>query len=96
MPKFIAHHGGKFFEWSTIVDAPVTVAMDRSAFEEYIRSEYGAQGLRDLPSRIERAIKNGTSDVGGMSLQDLIAGNRAGPSEKELDLQGILSLVNQG
>lgn len=93
MPKFIAHHDGWFFEWSTIVDAPTTEAMTREEFEQYYRDEYGRQAMDTLPQRLSRAIETGSSSLDGDSLADLVSGNRAGPDETELSLDGIIKLV---
>lgn len=93
MPKFIVHHDGWFFEWSTIVDAPTTEAMRREAFEEYYQDQHGKVGMRELPARLERAVKYGTSSMDQMSAEDLIAGNRAGDDETEMSFTDILNYV---
>ena len=95
MSRYICHHDGKFFEWCTIVDAPVTSAMTRQEFEEYYRDEYGRRAMSDLPRRIERAIEKGTSEHGEAGLRDLIEGNRAGEDETELTFDDVIALVNE-
>lgn len=92
MPKLIVHHDGYFFEWSTVTDAPCTTGASRAEFEEYYREQYGEQGARSLPERLDRAIKYGTSSIEPMSVHDLIAGNRAGPNETELSLDEIIRI----
>jgi hypothetical protein len=76
-----------------VVDAPVTEAMRRDEFERAYRDQYGRSGLEQLPSRLARAEKFGTSSLDGESLDDLILGNRAGPNEEEVSLAEILRLV---
>ena len=93
MPKYICHHASKFFEWSTIVDAPVTQAMTREEFEAYYGEQYGGQGLADLPERLDRAVRNGTSSMQPMSLESLVQGNRAGPDKTELKFREIIEQV---
>jgi hypothetical protein len=80
MPRYICHHEGMFFEWSTVVDAPVTYGMNREAFETYYAEEYGRSRMHELPERMERAERTGTSCMLGYdSLESLMAFNRAGP-----------------
>lgn len=93
MGKFIAKIDGKYLEWSTVVDAPVTYGMTLEEFEDYYRQQYGEQGMRGLPDRLARVETKGSSahptawDDG--SLESLIACNRAGPDETELTLEEI-------
>lgn len=95
MGRFICHHEGHFFDWSTIVDAPVTSAMTREEYEDFYRERHGSEGMRELPARLERAMKNGTSCVDGYcsSLESLVVGNRAGPGEGEATLAQVLEIV---
>lgn len=91
MPRFIMHHEGRFFEWSTVCDAAVTEPMDREAFEAYWKAEYGRQGLEELQPRLERAIRKGCSSLDGSTFEDMIAGNRMGPGESEATLEEIVA-----
>lgn len=93
MARPIVHHRGWFFEWSTIVDAPVSKAMSRSEFETYYRKQRGSIGMVDLASRFDRAVAYGTSFHDNTSAEDLISGNRAGPEECELSFGDLLLLV---
>lgn len=77
--------------WSTIVDSPITSWMTPEGLEEWLRARWGEAGLKDLPERIERAKKNGTSLLPELSLKDLVAGNRAGEKERELTFEEIIS-----
>ena len=76
MGKYIIKINVFYFEWSTIVDAPVTCAMDKIELETYIKDKYGREGLDTLPARLERVEKNGTS-AHGLTLDELIKYNRA-------------------
>lgn len=93
MPRYIAHYNGWFFEWSTVVDAPVTKAMHREEFEQFYKEEYGNRGIEDLEARLSRAITFGCSAFDGHSLYELIKGNRAGPKETELSFEEILNQI---
>ena len=84
MPKFIVKIDNFYLEWSTIVDAPVSLGMPLSEFQTWYQAEYGSDGMRGLPDRLARVEKTGTSSFYGETLDDLISGNRAGPDEDEL------------
>lgn len=91
MARFIIKIEDKYFEWSTVVDAPITYGLTREQFEDYYRGEYGAVGMEDLPNRLARADTIGTSSLMGYkSVEEAIAGNRAGPNETELTADEIL------
>jgi hypothetical protein len=84
MGRFIAEFGGKYLEWSTVVDAPLTNLMDLAELKAYLKSEYGQSGLDDLPTRLARVEKQGTSALNGVSKADLLHWNRAGEGESHL------------
>lgn len=84
MGRFIAEFGGKYLEWSTVVDAPVTNLMDLAELTEYIEAEYGQAGLVELPARLARVEKQGTSALSGYNKEDLLHWNRAGENESHL------------
>lgn len=77
---------GRYFEWSTIVDAPVTYPMTLEELRAYIKEEFGLQGLDLLEKRLERIEANGTSSLLGTTLEDALLGNRAGKGETRLSL----------
>ena len=78
----------RYFEWSTVVDAPVTYAMTLDELKEYVREEYGNEGLEYLPPRLERVEKTGTSFV-GETLKSVLSANRAGENEKRISADKI-------
>jgi hypothetical protein len=69
-----------WLEWSTVVDAPITSAMQWRNFKVYYRNEYGNNGLAELPRRLRRVAETGCS-AGIETLQELSQFNRAGPEE---------------
>lgn len=73
----------KYFEWSTVVDAPITYGMNLEQLNEYIKSEYGEEGLRNLPRRLESVEEVGSSFMGD-TLYGTICANRAGDDETTL------------
>jgi hypothetical protein len=93
LPKYIVHHEGWFFEWSTVVDAPVTFGMKLDEFKEYYRDQYGAHGFADLGSRLDRALTKGTSSQMGETGEELMGGyNRAGYRETHLTIPEIIKI----
>ena len=87
MGRCIAKIGGKYLEWSTVVDAPVTHTMTLAELKAYYLDEYGRRAADDLPNRLERVEATSTSSLVTPELEDLIAGNRAGEHETELTPQ---------
>lgn len=84
-------HGERFLQWSTIVDAPVSYGMTEDQLREYIKEEYGNEGLRDLAGRIARCREKGTSSFVHESLGEMLWLNRAGPDETEATLEEIIA-----
>lgn len=91
MGRFIVKLGGKYLEWSTVVDAPVTSGMTFEEFKEYYREEYGRKSMGDLARRLERVERTGTSAFEDESVDDTIAGNRAGDRGQELTKEEIIA-----
>lgn len=81
MPRIICKLDGLYFEWSTIVDAPLTYGMTLDEFTNYYRGTYGTEGLATLPERLTRVEAKGCSSLLHTSIDDLIAWNRAGEDE---------------
>lgn len=82
MSRCIIKIKDKYFEWSTIIDAPVTNGMDKEKLKEYITNEYGNSGLRKLPFRLERVEEKGASWASYHDLDYTLTANRAGEDEK--------------
>ncbi|MGR3218496.1 MAG: hypothetical protein ACUZ8H_01580 [Candidatus Anammoxibacter sp.] len=70
MPRYVCKHRGKYFEWSSVVEAPVTIAMALNDFKVYYLEEYGRMGYTGLKWRLERVEKQGTSCQLGSTLED--------------------------
>lgn len=87
MGRFIVKIKDKYFDWSTIVDAPVTYGMSLDEFREYYRKEYGHDS--DLAERLARVEAKGTSSLIDDSLKESISFNRAGDNEKQLSISAI-------
>jgi hypothetical protein len=65
----------RYFEWSTVVDAPTTYGMALDEFREYYREHYGESGMEQLPGRLARVEKTGCSAYHD-SVESLLQGNR--------------------
>lgn len=93
MPRYLIRaetpEGERFWEWSTIVDAPVTYAMTEEQLREWHLEEYGRRGSTGIDGRIDRARETGTSGY-GMTREDVISHNRAGPNETHATLEEIM------
>ena len=81
MPAYLVRLGSKIVEWSTVVDAPIRIFDGEEDLREHVMGEYGAQGLRDLPPRLERLAAKGTSSRNHHGAEDVVAVNRAGAKE---------------
>jgi hypothetical protein len=95
MPRFIIKltkgDQSRYLEWSSVVDAPVTMGLTLEQFRVYYAHEYG---LSDFNERLARVEVQGHSsiprcDQGVETLEDFVSCNRAGPNETELDIDGL-------
>lgn len=78
-----------YFEWSTIVDAPVTFGLTLDEMRQSIKEDYGQRGLEHFESRLEQIEQIGTSWNNGTTLESTVSCNRAGPDETELTIDEI-------
>lgn len=68
MPRYVCCLDNKFFEFSTVVEAPVTSLMCEAEFREYYERIHGElrtnqPGAEGLDARMDRARKYGTSSL---------------------------------
>jgi hypothetical protein len=89
MGRCIIKIKGKYFLWSTVVDAPISYGMTLNELKDYVGGEYGVQGLRHLKERLKKVEKHGTSMIDDASLEDTISLNRAGDNESEITADEI-------
>jgi hypothetical protein len=89
MPKYIIKIKDKYFEWSTVVDAPTTYGMTEDELREHVQFQDGKTGLDALPERLARVAVKGTSSHMDASLAELLGCNRAGDGETELTEEQI-------
>jgi RNase P/RNase MRP subunit POP5 len=85
----------KYFEWSTIVDAPVSRGVTKEELKGYIKRKYGEKGLSELHERLKRVEDKGTSSY-VTDLEGLINCNRAGENEETLTKEEIYNKYTKG
>lgn len=94
MPKYIIKledEGQSYYlEWSTIVDAPVSIGMLLDEFKIRYKHKYGTEGMKELDERLERVNLQGTSALHYLTVDVLLELNRAGPEESHLNMEGII------
>lgn len=92
MAKLILYKDGAYNLYSTIVDdACYESALTLKQLEQVIRFDYGEQGIRGLPVRLERAHKSGCSSIHGETLEECISYNRAGPNETHITVDEFIA-----
>jgi hypothetical protein len=89
MGQFIVKLKEHYLMWSTIVDAPISEGMNLKQLKRWIRSRYGQEGINELPARLARVDKKGTSSFDEESAESTIWLNRAGPEERPMTIVGI-------
>lgn len=89
MGQFIVKLKDHYLIWSTIVDAPIAHASTLEGLKRWVRREYGQRGIDELPARLERVARKGTSSLSDESALSTIWPNRAGPKESCLMVEGI-------
>lgn len=74
MSTTIIGKDGVYNFFSSISDAPLFESgLTKKHVEEYIREEFGNQGIKNLTKRLERVAKKGTSSYVEESLEDDIS-----------------------
>lgn len=96
MGSCIVKLGGKYLEWSTMVDAPVTRGLTRKELREHIRWRYGEEGLRRLPARLKLVESRGTSMTRHTCVEDTVRFNRAGKNEQCLTVEQLIEKYCSG
>lgn len=88
MSRFIVRLRDHYMEWSTVSDAPTTKLMPLDRFLKWYRRTYSESGMKELPERMERVERTGTSAY-HETAESVITGNRAGLGETALTLDEI-------
>lgn len=90
MPRYAIRIGDRYMEWSTVVDAPISDGMEWDELVAYYRRHYGEAGVERLLARQERLRDYGhTLGDTSITVEDLIADNRAGPDETSISADEI-------
>jgi hypothetical protein len=81
MPNYIIHKDGAYNFYTTITEgACYQEALTLEEVHDITRQQYGEEGLKELPARLERAHRTGCSGH-DWTLDDCIESNRQGSSE---------------
>lgn len=92
MPQLILHKDGAYNLYTTIADgACYESALTLEQLEQVIRFDHGEQGVLGLPVRLDRAHATGCSALSGMTLEECISCNRAGPNETRLSFDEFVA-----
>jgi len=62
-----------YFEWSTIVDGPVTYGMTLEEFKAYYKDEYGRHGMESLPDQLIKVDLHGHNSRFYKTVEDLLS-----------------------
>lgn len=89
MTRAIIKIRDRYFEWSTVTDAPEGPGMTIEQFRAFYRDKYGWEGSSDLAQRLIRVEEFGHSWHVPCALADMIGGNRAGDDGKCLTVEQI-------
>lgn len=89
MSQYLIKIRDRYFEWSTVSDAPITHGMTEAELHQHIRQRDGEAGIRELPARLKRVEAQGTSSLLAHTLADLLENNRAGEDETHLSADEI-------
>lgn len=92
MSRKIIKLGDYYFEYSTVVDAPVTWGMTLKDFEAYYLFEYGRSSIEDFIERMKRVEEKGTSSLTEDGAESTMEYNCAGPNGKNLTTDEIYKL----
>lgn len=80
-----------YLVWSTVVDAPITNGKSLDEFKKWYEIEYGRKSISELPERLERVEKTGTSMLPQFgTLSSLLLLNAAGENGKKISRKKIL------
>ena len=91
MSQIIVHHKNAYNIYGTIADgAYFESALTLKQLKIYIKKEFGEQGLRNLPQRLEMAHQKGTSCISSNSLEDTLLCNRAGKNERHMSTKAFI------
>jgi pyrroloquinoline quinone (PQQ) biosynthesis protein C len=78
----------KYFEWSSVVDAPTSDGMSREELDDFVKTRHGKNEAEHLDEVLKLVDELGTS-IEGVGVAELISGNRAGDNEEELTMEEI-------
>lgn len=85
----------RFFEYSSLFNAPVSFALREPEFCDYIREEYGEKGRKALSHRLFQARHFGSDHPNRYSAEQVVRHNKMGKGGKPLSLDEIVNRLTQ-
>lgn len=93
LARYIMHHEGMFFEWSTIVDALTTEGM---TYDEMRTLLLQSDSQHSVDKRLARTIENGVSCLFKVSsIDSFLVSNRAGENETHIPVATLLASLRE-
>ena len=89
MGKCILMLDGKFMQWTSVTDSPVTPLLPEPLFQNYWYAEYGRSGWVDYANMIEDAKKMGCS-ARFHAVDEILSNNHAGEKGKKMTKAQII------
>ena len=80
---------GKFMQWTSVTDSPVTPLLPEDLFKKFWLAEYGRSGMVDYENMMETAKEHGCS-YRGDTVNGIIRDNCAGSKGKKLTKAEII------
>ena len=92
--SLICHNHGHFNIYSTISDQFIFASsLTKDQLELYIKEQYGKQGLNELPSRILRGERTGTSAIDkDEELESTLLCNKMSKNETHLTIEQCVKI----
>lgn len=78
-----------YIEWSSVIDAPISVGMDIESFKKYYLEKYGTVEKQNICELLKRVDKSGTSSR-FETLPETLSFNRAGKNETTLSKNKLI------
>lgn len=90
MGKCILMMDGKFMQWTSVTDSPVTPLLPEPLFAQFWKDEYGRSGMVDYENLMEIAKERGCSSYFSTT-DEVLKHNQAGEDGKKLTKAQIIA-----
>lgn len=90
MGRCVIQLDGKFMEWTSVSDGPVSPLLTEVQFRRYWREEYGRSRWHEL-AEVLMAVKARGTSARGYTVDEIIKSNRAGKNDTKLTKKQIIN-----